>query len=800
MTDATQYNHLLPMGENSDEDWNADDEDPSMYQPTIPTSGMNAPDVEIHDTDALLNKKRKVRNGTPYEYSRSRNRRRDSDGTLCTPTRAAVFFASMLLLFGVGYFVGFMTPFGKGTTMTSVVEVKPDVSFRKRSENWRTKMTDWGTESCIRLVDVDQDGVLDIVAGIALGKDVTTMVTESDMAEFCRNNGMKLPCAGAVVALRGRDGKLLWKASAYAEVFELLCHGIDVNQDGKDDCIATGRLGSISAIDPLNGKTLWVGDERYVNRGWNIYAPAAVPDLDDDGVADLIIAHGGDPTVAAEITHRKSNHIILVSGRTGKAIGTYFKTPNEKESYMSPVIHKRKDGSQYVLIGTGGETVDGELLAMSLPDFYRHVRGLSRDHPVPNTQGQYTQWGFKKPNADGSIMLLKSERKGVMVPPVLIDMNKDGVNDILVNSFNGIMILYDGETLAPMWKIQFEDRESYSTPAPGYFNDDDVIDFMVHWSVGAWPFYNSTDTVIIDGRDGSILWNLTTNKYDVSSDLVARTTARNRDVFIFRAQGREGHDLRNTGAIHGATGIQRIINKRVTDNGDWTLEDTEITAENEDQEGILLQDSHFRYNRAVIDKDYVECESDQRVFLAELFALDRTVMKKPIKLWQRGSEKYFYKLTEKDKIAVKETIKKYGANHTMTENEVPWSRGKREKQTGNTKDSFCILTQPDERTTGAVGDVDGDGKLDVIVNLVSVGVLRDEYARYVKMKFTVDIFKLSLEDAIKKELYVPVNVTVHEKMAWVDNENKITTLKFLPMEKQPWGGYMGTRGDSIYHI
>jgi hypothetical protein len=38
-------------------------------------------------------------------------------------------------------------------------------------------------------VDVDQDGVLDIVAGIALGKDVTTMVTESDMAEFCRNNG-----------------------------------------------------------------------------------------------------------------------------------------------------------------------------------------------------------------------------------------------------------------------------------------------------------------------------------------------------------------------------------------------------------------------------------------------------------------------------------------------------------------------------------------------------------------------------------------------------------------------------------
>lgn len=49
------------------------------------------------------------------------------------------------------------------------------------------------------------------------------------------------------------------------------------------------------------GDVLWVADRRYVNRGWNIYAPAVVPDLDEDGVKDIIIAHGGDPTVAAEV-------------------------------------------------------------------------------------------------------------------------------------------------------------------------------------------------------------------------------------------------------------------------------------------------------------------------------------------------------------------------------------------------------------------------------------------------------------------------------------------------------------------
>ena len=46
---------------------------------------------------------------------------------------------------------------------------------------------------------------------------------------------------------------------------------------------------------------MWAGDTKYLDRSWNIYAPAAVQDLDDDGVNDFIIAHGGDPTTPAEV-------------------------------------------------------------------------------------------------------------------------------------------------------------------------------------------------------------------------------------------------------------------------------------------------------------------------------------------------------------------------------------------------------------------------------------------------------------------------------------------------------------------
>ena len=100
---------------------------------------------------------------------------------------------------------------------------------------------------------------------------------------------------------------------------------------------------------------------------------------------------------------------------------------------------------------------------------------------------------------------------------------------------------------------------------------------------------------------------------------------------------------------------------------------------------------------------------------------------------------------------------------------------------------------------GAIGDVDGDGRLDLIVNLVSVGVLRDSYARYVKMKFDVDIYKINLEDGIGRERYTEINVTLHDRVKWMNNENKITALKFLPAKQQPWGGYMGSKGDSTYH-
>ena len=48
------------------------------------------------------------------------------------------------------------------------------------------------------------------------------------------------------------------------------------------------------------------------------------------------------------------------------------------------------------------------------------------------------------------------------MPPLLVDMNTDGVKDILMVAYDGLIRLYDGETLNTMWQTEYSGFESYS--------------------------------------------------------------------------------------------------------------------------------------------------------------------------------------------------------------------------------------------------------------------------------------------------------------------------------------------------
>ena len=136
--ESTQYSQLLPLGDNSDDDeW--DDEKLPKGGNSDDENEAHRPEVVIRDTDKLLRGHPLRNNGTAYNFSR---KRKATDDSFCTPTRAAILFATVLLCSGAGYMAGFITQGFRAKTIP-----EPETSrhvIHKRTDNWRTKMPDWG--------------------------------------------------------------------------------------------------------------------------------------------------------------------------------------------------------------------------------------------------------------------------------------------------------------------------------------------------------------------------------------------------------------------------------------------------------------------------------------------------------------------------------------------------------------------------------------------------------------------------------------------------------------------------------
>lgn len=96
--------------------------------------------------------------------------------------------------------------------------------------------------------------------------------------------------------------------------------------------------------------------------------------------------------------------------------------------------------------------------------------------------------------------------KGALLPPILIDITSDGIEDIVAAMFNSTIMAYNGLTFEPIWNYTVPNSEVISIPIPGYYNDDDVPDFMIKHQIGAgFPTYYYTVATIVDGRNGQAL-------------------------------------------------------------------------------------------------------------------------------------------------------------------------------------------------------------------------------------------------------------------------------------------------------
>ena len=158
---------------------------------------------------------------------------------------------------------------------------------------WNTEYNGAMSESAVRFLDVNQDGTDDAIIGFTsnerkMGNDTSPCSSSSNSTSF------SYLCGSGAVAMDGKSGKELWVQYTSEGVFAINCNG-DITLDGVPDCLLGGRGGVFVAVDGKTGKRLWsFKDQAIYTNKMNLYTGQFVRDLDNDGVMEVLQAHGGD--------------------------------------------------------------------------------------------------------------------------------------------------------------------------------------------------------------------------------------------------------------------------------------------------------------------------------------------------------------------------------------------------------------------------------------------------------------------------------------------------------------------------
>ena len=353
------------------------------------------------------------------------------------------------------------------------------------------------------VIDLTGDGVLDIVVG----------------------TGVEQPATGSIVALDGSDGTLLWEINATEEMFASAQFSL-LDDDSTMDVILGGRNHELFAVSGSDGSLIWEFDSTHDERAnwYQFYTGQFIEDQNGDGVQDWLTSNGGDPTVAPG-DPRENGYLMILSGATGNILAV-ADMPDGRETYMSPLLYQPHPEMELeVLFGTGGETWDGGLWTTSLTDI---MSGDIND-------------------AYQIVSPIAGVAKGVMAPPAIVDMNLDGIQDLVVGTFDGRVVAIDGRNYSVIWSIDAKnyaldgtvtDAESWASPAIGYFTNDSVPDVFTHHVIGAFPMYNATSTMMIDGATGEVLWKEDTHHTSFTSPLAVDLDGDSRDeVVMVRGHG-----------------------------------------------------------------------------------------------------------------------------------------------------------------------------------------------------------------------------------------------------------------------
>jgi outer membrane protein assembly factor BamB len=300
--------------------------------------------------------------------------------------------------------------------------------------------------------------------------------------EFVLGFGKELGMGGAL-GVSIADGDPNWQVSIGQELFNSAL-SVDLNGDAVPDRVIGGRNGGLLAIDGAQGENLWVfspaGHQAASNGLFNFYSSLALEDVDGDDLPDVLVTNGGDSR-SSPGQIRPPGHVLVLSGATGRIIHRLV-SPDGNEIYCSPTLWDRGAGGVDLVFGTGGETLPGSLWRVPLADVRAGDLGAAE--------------AILGPVVD----------KGYVAPPSYVDLDRDGVLDIVVNSFDARVVAVSGADLHTLWQFDFGNFETQTSPAIGFFDDDDVPDVLSTANKGTFPLWEFGEVAVLSGATGAPIW------------------------------------------------------------------------------------------------------------------------------------------------------------------------------------------------------------------------------------------------------------------------------------------------------
>ncbi|NWU36959.1 F234A protein, partial [Hylia prasina] len=330
--------------------------------------------------------------------------------------------------------------------------------------------------------DVNEDKVQDVLFAFKSSNG------SSSFNMSCLDKGLPSPCA-FLAAVSGTNGSVLWESPAAEDVQWLQCGIPQLGTAQAPGCLLVEKPLSLTAAHLRTGEVLW-RQSRDFGANYTVLTPLSViPDVDNDGVQDLLFF----------ITKEGQVKTFIHSGKTGQQIGL---TGSLNVDGNARYVRLNLRSSSYFLFYTGTALlgmVGTEVTFLNL-------------HP-----DSFWEKHIDRATHRSSLLRFKGIRYLAKVPGHSWD------NLLVVKSEMATLI--NTKDLQTVWTLNVS--RALSEPLLGYYKPD-VHGIVLESEIGP----NRKKVMIVEIGSGAVQWELKLNSGAGSPGPATLPTADHRSVFL----------------------------------------------------------------------------------------------------------------------------------------------------------------------------------------------------------------------------------------------------------------------------